>query len=169
MATVQRVSPAAWERLREVRLRALQDSPDAYGSTYERESSMSDDEWRAQITRGPWWIAAHATNDVGLVAGGRHRVTATPWVFSMWVDEGHRGTGVAEELLSAVATWATDEGATELGLDVADRAPRARRFYERMGFQPNGHVFAMPRDESILLIELTLVLRGVGLTSPSGV
>ena len=48
----------------------------------------------------------------------------------MWVDTAWRGRGVADALLDAVVDWAK-EGATRLGLDVTDRVPRARRFYER--------------------------------------
>lgn len=164
MSSVVRLSPTEWERLRDVRLRALEDAPDAFGSTLERESSFAEREWSDLAALGPWWVAVDASSDVGLVAGGRHKVTLMPWVFSMWVDPGHRGSGIAQELVAVVARWAADEGATELGLDVTDRAVGARRLYERLGFRPTGISFPMPRDKSILLVELALDLRDTGLT-----
>lgn len=160
MVRVERLDPQSWVRLRALRLRALGDEPDAFGSSLERERGHGDDEWRSLMGLGPWWIAVtDRGEDVGLVAGGRHRDDDTPWVYSMWVVHAWRGRGVAEALLDAVVAWARARGAAKLGLDVADRVPRARRFYERYGFVANGTTFPMPRDPSIELVELSFALR----------
>ncbi|NUT21159.1 MAG: GNAT family N-acetyltransferase [Hamadaea sp.] len=45
-----------------------------------------------------------------------------------------RGTGVARRLVDEVTAWSA-ERAYHLFLDVADNAPGARRFYERLGWQ----------------------------------
>jgi GNAT superfamily N-acetyltransferase len=77
----------------------------------------------------------------------------------MWVDPLWRGRGVADSLLDAVVAWAEQQGATRLGLDVADRVPRARRFYERYGFVDAQRTFTMPREPTITLVEMYLDLR----------
>jgi hypothetical protein len=43
---VQRVDAAGWKELREVRLRALADAPDAFASTLEREAAFPEEVWR---------------------------------------------------------------------------------------------------------------------------
>lgn len=47
-ATVRPVRPEEWPALRDLRLRALRDTPFAFGSTYEGEATFPDDVWRAR-------------------------------------------------------------------------------------------------------------------------
>ena len=42
-ARVRRIAEDEWGVLRDLRLHALADSPDSFGSTYERESGYSDE------------------------------------------------------------------------------------------------------------------------------
>ena len=154
----ERLDPEDWERLRSVRLRALDDAPDAFGSSFETESAYGPFEWQRLLVHGPWWVATADGEDVGVVAGGRHREYEIPWVFSMWVAAPWRGQGVAASLLDVVVTWAGSKGATRLGLDVADRVPRARRFYARYGFTESDDGHPMPRDPTIMLIEMFIDL-----------
>jgi len=158
MTIVTRLGESDWERLRAVRLRALRDAPDAYGSSVEREEGHDEATWRAMVARGAWWVAVCDARDVGVVAGGDREHDGERWVYSMWVEATRRGTGDAVALLDAVVRWALEQGASSLGLDVTDRVPRARRFYERYGFAATGVVFALPRDRSITLTEMRLGL-----------
>jgi GNAT superfamily N-acetyltransferase len=156
---VERLDPSSWERLRAVRLRALDDEPDAFGSSMAAERDNDEGAWRRLIGLGPWWLAVDGDDDVGLVAGGkRDGDPTTRWVYSMWVDDAWRGQGVATGLLGAVARWALEEGVTRLGLDVTDRVPRARRFYVEHGFVATGVVEPLGREPTIQLEEMVLDL-----------
>ena len=160
---VERLDPTSWERLRGIRLRALDDAPDAFGSSAASERDSDQAAWQRLAGLGPWWLAVEEGDDVGVVAGGhRDRDDRTRWVYSMWVDAAWRGRDVAGALLDAVVDWARSDGASRLGLDVTDRVPRARRFYERYGFVATGIVVPLPRDPSIELAEMALVLVGDG-------
>ena len=163
MPRVEPLDPSSWTRLRELRLRALDDEPDAYGSSAQAEHDQDEGAWRRLASIGPWWLAVDGADDVGLVAGGRREGDdATRWVYSMWVDPRWRGREVAADLLDAVVAWATEEGATRLGLDVTDRVPRARRFYERYGFVTTGVVVPLARDPTITLTEMVITLASAG-------
>ena len=50
---VRRVHAAEWKELREVRLRALADAPDAFASTLEREAAFPEEVWRQRAHGGP--------------------------------------------------------------------------------------------------------------------
>jgi GNAT superfamily N-acetyltransferase len=156
---IERLDPSSWERLRSIRLRALADEPDAFGSVAASERDYDETAWRRLTGLGPWWLAVEDDGDVGMVAGGRRNPDdRTRWVYSMWVDERWRGRAVAGALLDVVVDWAHSEGASRLGLDVTDRVPRARGFYERYGFAATGVVVPLPRDPTIALAEMVLEL-----------
>lgn len=161
MARIERLDPASWERLARIRLRALEDAPEAFGSSAASERGHDEAAWRRFASLGPWWLAVEGGDDVGMVSGGRRDGDdATRWVYSMWVDDRWRGRDVAAALLDAVVDWAHSDGASRVGLDVTDRVPRARRFYERYGFCATGLVVPLARDPSIGLVEMAYVLDG---------
>ena len=155
---VERLDPDEWARLRVLRLRALEDEPDAFGGSAQTERAHDEAAWRRFATLGPWWVAVEEDRDVGLVAAGRRDDDPTVRVYSMWVARACRGRGVADALLDAVRAYAVAAGSPRIALDVADRVPRARRLYERYGFVATGVVEPMDRDPAIRLVELALDL-----------
>jgi GNAT superfamily N-acetyltransferase len=56
------------------------------------------------------------------------------WVDLLWVTPGRRGRGVSGALLSAVATYAEQIGATEVVSRVPSSNRDANRFFARLGF-----------------------------------
>jgi GNAT superfamily N-acetyltransferase len=133
---ILRLSSAQWQVARLVRLRALEESPDAFASSFDEEATRPESWWIAGTQKLAWFVAREDGDVVGVVAG--IPASDCPEVISMWVHPAHRGTGVAGQLLAAVMQWAADEGAGELRLAVAEGNDRARRFYERAGFRPTG-------------------------------
>jgi GNAT superfamily N-acetyltransferase len=127
---VRRTTPDDWRTLRDVRLRALQDAPWAFGSTYEQEAHLSDDEWRERAGRPGTFLAG----DAGM-AGGFVNGPGLVRLWGMWIEPEARGRGLAEQLVDAVEEWARSIGATELELAVSESAPAARAAYTRMGFE----------------------------------
>jgi hypothetical protein len=55
---VRRIEPEEWRRLRDLRLQALADTPEAFGSTLARERDYADDVWREWAPRA---AAGHRT------------------------------------------------------------------------------------------------------------
>jgi hypothetical protein len=66
---IRRVRAAAWKELREVRLRALADAPDAFASTLEREAAFPEDVWRQRAQGGPASVNLIAREEDGAVVG----------------------------------------------------------------------------------------------------
>lgn len=46
---IRTLMPEGWLTYKSVRLPSLMDSPDSFGSTYEREASFPDPEWRSRL------------------------------------------------------------------------------------------------------------------------
>jgi len=126
-----------WESWREVRLRALQDAPTAFGSTYDREAAFTEADWRGRLGgEAPAVLAVHEGRAVGLTAGFSDR---PGWlhVVAMWVDPDWRGNGIGRRLLDRVVVWAGEHG-LRAHLDVTVGNDAARRLYEDYGFVATG-------------------------------
>ena len=132
-------------RLRTIRLRALAEAPDAFGSTHDEAAARPLDSWAAQLRKIATFVAVVDGEDVGLVRGARDDSQAdAAWLISMWVAPEVRGRGVGEALIDAVVEWARASGARRLLLDVGDHNQPAIALYARMGFEPNGTTGCLP-------------------------
>jgi GNAT superfamily N-acetyltransferase len=138
---VRRARAGEWEALREIRLAALSDSPDAFGSTLAEERDADEGRWRGWIT-GEGWAGAVATfiadgpgPFLGMATGYRpdDRPT-TGWLFAMWVRPERRGEGIGRQLVAAVEEWAAALDIDQLLLHVTDGNDGAVRFYASCGF-----------------------------------
>lgn len=153
--TVRRCTEADWRALRAIRLEALSDTPEAYGSTYLDAVTWSGDRWRAMVVERPLFICERAERVVGMVSGGTNdERPGTRWMYAMFVATSDRGTNAARRLVDAVSDWARDEGATALYLHVTAALARSRAFYEKVGFVATGDVITMDRDSSITLVTM---------------
>jgi GNAT superfamily N-acetyltransferase len=138
---VERMRSDDWERVRRVRLRALTDTPDAFGSTLATEFARPPEGWRARLAdlASATFVATEDREDVGLIVGSRYEGSpGTAGLFAMWVQPERRGRGIAQALVRAVIAWARAAGYARLLLDVGDWNAAAIRLYERMGFTPTG-------------------------------
>ena len=148
--------------LRELRLQALSDAPDAFGSTYERELARTTSDWQRWLSSGVTFILDEPEGAHGIVAGRRDATDpAVVHLMAMWVHPSIRGSGAADGLVAAVLAWAESEGATVVRLDVVQANDRARRFYERNGFRPTGPEAVRERDGRIEVQMECLVNRRV--------
>lgn len=57
MVLVRATTMTDWQALREIRLQALLDAPDAFGSTHAREAAFGEDEWCRRASRDGSFIA----------------------------------------------------------------------------------------------------------------
>ena len=141
--TIERLTTDATARLRELRLRALQDSPDAFGSTYEETATRPESSWVQQLRDLPTFVAVVDGHDVGMVRGGSAGHD-TAELISMWVAPEARRMGVGIALIDEVIAWAKSAGFTRIQLDVAEVNTPANALYERAGFLPSGNRSTLP-------------------------
>ena len=130
------LAPDDWEIWRDLRLRSLAESPEAYGSTYEREATYDEAAWRQWVERAN---AVVAFDDGTPVACGGVLVNdaGEALVIAMWVAPDHRGRGLSRVILDAVVDWAHERG---LPLVIGHNRdnPIARAAYLSYGFVPTG-------------------------------
>ncbi len=143
--TIKALSSDDWELYRCTRLHALKDSPDAFGSTLETESSFTEKDWKKRLRRNDCLTLIAKADDgigCGLIVGAPYETYAG--IFSMWVDPRLRGTGLGSRLVRAVIDWAVERKNEQMILDVGDENLPAIQLYAKNGFEPTGIVGSLP-------------------------
>jgi len=85
--------------------------------------------WRGYTEAGGWALLA---GDDGFVA------VEEPWLEAIYVRPAAWGSGIAGELHEAAVAELRRRGVERARLWVLERNDRARRFYERRGWRPDG-------------------------------
>ena len=157
---IERLSAGDGERLRAIRLRALRDAPEAFGTTLEEAAARPPESWERQVTQLATFVATASGCDVGLVRSMAHdHFTDAGYLISMWVAPEARRHGIGSALVDAVVHWARTQGLNRLLLDVGERNTPAIALYTRRGFVPNGEVGTLPPPrEHIREIQLIMKL-----------
>jgi ribosomal protein S18 acetylase RimI-like enzyme len=165
--TIRAFSANEWRVYRDLRLRALADSPDAFGSTLAAETGRLDAEWARRLAS-----SVDSPLKLPLVAEVRGEPIGLAWgridtsdpdlaaLYQMWVAPSHRGVGAGQMLLKAVIAWARARNASSLDLGVTCGDSPARRLYERAGFQPMGEPQPLRPGSTLLAQAMRLALRG---------
>jgi len=142
---IERLTTSDEGRLRAIRLRALQDAPDAFGTTLEEASRQPFEVWRRQLEQFAVFVSTTGDRDIGIVRGGGHEdCNGAAYLLSLWVAPEMRRQGIAAALVDSVVAWARTEGFRRLVLDVAESNAAALALYMRKGFVPNGTFGTLP-------------------------
>ncbi|MGI3784241.1 MAG: GNAT family N-acetyltransferase [Janthinobacterium lividum] len=148
-----------WWRWRTLRLAALAQAPEAFGSTLAEWTGDGDTEerWRRRLSEVPHNLVLAVDGlDVGMVSLTAPDGHAPPEVIGMWVAPDARGTGVGDAAVEAVLDVAAEaHPGSAVALSVYAGNATARRLYARHGFVDAG---PSPDGEG----ELRMVHRPVG-------
>jgi len=159
---IVRVAEDQWRAVRAVRLRALEDSPDDFGSTLGREQRFAEEHWRMRVRTTPTWLAVDdegaprgivsLIQEPGSPEDDRH-------VISLWVAPEARRRGAAWALLDAARDQAKVDNARTLSLWVMDGNTAAGDLYVRAGFRRTGIRQRLPRSANLVEERYELTLR----------
>ncbi len=127
--------------LRDTRLRALRDSPDAFGENFEAIAGRPTSYWNDQSAavtephRNVLFLAFEGGDTLGMIYGLRDPEDKTAGrITGMWVDPSRRRSGIGRALLQAVLDWAITEEFKTVGLWVAVDNQSAIDLYRQAGF-----------------------------------
>ena len=160
------VREADWSALRDVRLRALADSPDAFGSTLEREAAFNDADWQewardaAAGSAETCFLAWLDDEPVGIVAAYAEEGRDHLHLIAMWVAAEARRQGFGRALIEAIVSWSAESETPTIRLDVMLGNVEARRLYESFGFAPTGRTKQYEDRPHITTVELERLAAG---------
>jgi ribosomal protein S18 acetylase RimI-like enzyme len=142
---VRPLQPGEWRTYRAIRLRALADAPDAFGTTLAQANARPDESWQDQADGfaadeyGTLFLALDGREPCGLCAVALDaNAPERAGIYQMWVAPEARGTGLGRRLLDEAARWARERGAGTLHLSVTEGNGPAIRLYESAGFRFTG-------------------------------
>lgn len=130
------------ELFKRLRLDALRDSPDAFGTTYEAAVLRSAESWSEQSDRSAegndraTFILLDDAEPIGMGAVYRKEAEEnTGELLQVWIAPGYRGTKAAEILLEGLLGWTEESQISILEAKVIRGNDRALKFYLRQGFE----------------------------------
>lgn len=143
--TVRALTEADWDGWWRLRLRALAEHPDAFGSDLDETLAAGEDAARARFAplqasdRNVIVGAIAADGEVvgvaGLVGTERRKMRHRMDIWGVYVAPEARGAGVGRRLLEACVDHARRiDGVLQVHLTVASHNSAAVRLYERLGF-----------------------------------
>ena len=122
--------PATLETVRPLRLRALREDPDAFGSTLESEQDRPDADW-------DFWVRDSIIAFDGDTPVGMANLKLEPdqaRLFGMWVAPEARGQGLGRLLLAAALHYFLESGMTRARVVTQARNIASQRLYQGCGF-----------------------------------
>jgi len=131
---IRQTTAEDWELLRDVRLRALGDAPEAFLETVAEASEFPENRWRSRAEPTDTQACFLREDGSAMVSCFVADDPKTVFLVAMWVAAAQRGTGVARELVERVVAWAREHGAARVALSVEPGNDRAAGLYEKCDF-----------------------------------
>lgn len=166
LITCRRASANDVGLFREIRLRALLESPDAFGSVHADAVNRNDASWREQLlstVRGPLRntrFAFRETECIGIAAVYREPDADFGELLMMWVAPDFRGGPAASLLVHGLLGWARSSGLSTVSLGVTDTNARAIGFYHKLGFSRTGETVEVDPERGLRGVRMVIRLDG---------
>jgi GNAT superfamily N-acetyltransferase len=153
----RRAAADEWARLRDLRLQALADAPEAFAATLAESAARTDDEWRQRYAQDAGQATFVEMDDAGRFTGMASGFRDGPIVLlaGMFVVPECRGRGLGRRLVEAVEAWAIETGAARVELDVNPAVVAAVRLYDSCGYVPTGRTLPLPSNPDATIVQLT--------------
>ena len=162
---IRLLGPEDFELFWPVRLLALQESPQAFGASYEESKKMPPEEAmrRLKPRDGGFVLGAFAPDLVGLAGFVRHdflKGKHKGMIWGVYVVPDFRGKGVARVVMeTAIARCRTIEGLEEVTLTVSATNAPAYNLYKSLGFETYGVEPRALKVDDKYIDEALMVLR----------
>ena len=101
-----------WEELRNLRLRALEESPEWFAAKIELESARNPEDWERELETAHWRLIADSNNSAGMMAVSKAEPLrdADCWLFGCWIAPEFRGQGLMKMIIDELDQICRTEG-----------------------------------------------------------
>ncbi|MDH5556269.1 MAG: GNAT family N-acetyltransferase [Alphaproteobacteria bacterium] len=137
---VRRLTETDARAYRDIRLQALEEYPEAFQATYESALDLPLEAYAVRLQMYALFggfSGEELSGFLGFTPLRNPKISHKGVLWGMYVQPDLRGSGMAEAMVEAALDHARGHVEQVLISVIADNA-RARRFYEKMGFEPYG-------------------------------
>lgn len=154
-----------WREYKQLRLRALQENPEAFANSFEKESAYPDDRWQIRVkealeSKTDWMFFAQRNEQlIGLAASFlENDGSGIATIVSVFVDVEERGKGISKKIVSKLLKeLKKNPQVKKIRLSVNCQQEAAIHLYESFEFQRTGEDSRLMGDKKFhkeLLMEL---------------
>ena len=140
--SIIRLGPERFADFRVLRLESLKAFSEAFGSSYEEESSFSDEVWKARIVN--MLFALYQTSLIGMIGflpRSRVKTRHIADIFSFYVSETYQGIGVGSRLMEkTLLNIESNREIEKIALSVNCDMKAAVHLYKKFGFAISGRL-----------------------------
>jgi ribosomal protein S18 acetylase RimI-like enzyme len=156
---IRLLTPADAPNYRDIRLEGLRQNPEAFSSTFERESTMPLAWFEERLTMGNVFGAFIDGELLGVAGyrpqeGAKEAHKATLW--GMYVSPSARHAGLGRGLIEAIVAHASGR-VEQLKLVVTGGNDAAHRLYQKMGFSEYGREMKALKLDGRYLDEILMI------------
>jgi ribosomal protein S18 acetylase RimI-like enzyme len=161
MITLEPITEQNIFTFKATRLRALQDTPSAFGATYAKESLLTDVDWIKRAAKwngqkGVLYLAMDGSDACGMAGSFLDEADVTrAYLISMWTAPTHRRQGVGRLMVDEIFRWGRLRSVRTMLLMVTSNNHRAIAFYKRLGFALTGQNEPYPNDPALIELEMS--------------
>ncbi|WHN66247.1 GNAT family N-acetyltransferase [Cysteiniphilum sp. QT6929] len=137
---IRLLTSADWQLWKAIRLQALKDSPQSFGSSYEETLLCNDQYFKEMLEGNDIFAAFDGSNTVGCVGFSSLKSVKTAhrgMIWGMYTSLAARGKGVAKQLMHQVIKHAADY-VTQLHLHCVTENTVALALYQKFDFETYG-------------------------------
>ena len=142
---IRKLTRLDWQTYKSVRLASLDDSPESFGSTYDREVEFLQSEWESRLDpTGSAKNALPLVVEIGAIPVGiawglvQERDPRITHIYQLWVSPVARNKGIAKALIQRISAWGIERGCEYIALSVTTANIAAVHLYQSLGFVPFG-------------------------------
>ncbi len=145
--------PEEWQRYREIRLEALREEPQAFGSSFAEMELKPDTFWQERLADAllggkSWlWFAQQGERLIGMIGAFFDEAQQAAHIVSVYVTKEERGKGVGKALMERIlAEIGKNEGIHKAFLGVNQEQTAAVEMYRQFGFTVTSEVEEVQGD-----------------------
>ena len=136
LVDIEKLPDDRWKDYRDLRLEALKNAPSAFGSSFEEEEVLTEDEWKRRIQNVLFAVSEDTL--IGMIVyafNGRAKTRHSAEIFGVYVSAGHRGEGVGTRMLEhALLQIRKNRRVVKVKLSVNPEQRVAVKLYKKAGF-----------------------------------
>lgn len=158
MITIKKLGEERWAEYRELRLEGLKSDSIAFGSAYEEENEMSEEDWKLRMKNALFALSGdRLVGMIVVVNNERIKASHIANIFGVYVRKEYRGQKIGKKLMeAALKTTQKNQNFVKVSLTVNPEQTAAVNLYKSFGFELVGRLKKELKVDNIFYDEVIM-------------